>query len=85
MTRFRRPCPPPRTVDPLYDYYHSQMGFAGGGLRTMPVLGEKPHTMRFELNEWRRFDVPGRYRVYVVSKGQEQRARATFDWRERCG
>lgn len=59
---------PARTVDPLYDYYHSQMGFAGGGLRTMPVLGEKPHTMRFELNEWHRFDVPGRYRVYVVSK-----------------
>lgn len=56
------------TVDPLEDYFHSGLfGFIGGGLRGMPELSEKPVIITAELNEWIRFDKPGRYRLYVVS------------------
>ena len=32
-----------------------------------PVLGEKPEMISSVLNEWLRFDKPGKYRVYAVS------------------
>src|SRR5262245_42257672 len=35
-------------VDPLRDYRPG----AGGGLSSNPILGEKPHKMSFDLNEW---------------------------------
>ncbi|HEY3580157.1 MAG TPA: hypothetical protein VGK82_06415, partial [Pyrinomonadaceae bacterium] len=54
-------------VDPLYDYFHSFMGFVAGGLRSIPELTEKPEVINADLNEWLRFDKPGRYRLYVVS------------------
>ncbi len=57
---------PDDVPDPLADYF--ERGFFGmGGLRQMPVLGAEPHTMTFELNEWKRFDRPGHYRLYVRS------------------
>jgi len=55
-------------VDPLDDYFNSALfGFIGGGLRGNPELTNKPELISAELNEWMRFDKPGRYRVYVVS------------------
>ncbi|MCA9599114.1 MAG: hypothetical protein KC776_37645, partial [Myxococcales bacterium] len=33
---------PAGTSDPLADYFGTETGFAGGGLRTMPVLGREP-------------------------------------------
>ncbi|MCI0485545.1 MAG: hypothetical protein L0229_02990 [Blastocatellia bacterium] len=55
-------------VDPLYDYFHGPLGgFGGGGLHSYSVLKEKPFVMTQELNEWWRFDRPGKYRLYVTS------------------
>lgn len=59
---------PAGTSDPLADYFGTETGFAGGGLRTMPVLGREPKRLRFDLNEWQRFDEPGHYQLYVVSQ-----------------
>lgn len=53
--------------DPLYDYFHFGGGFMGGGLRGNPLLEAKPYVVGAELNEWYRFDRPGRYRLYVTS------------------
>jgi hypothetical protein len=53
--------------DPLYDYFHFRAGFMGGGLRTYPKLEAKPYVVTADLNEWYRFDRPGRYRLYVTS------------------
>jgi hypothetical protein len=54
-------------VDPLADYFASQMGWMGGGLRSTPALGEKPQTLVLDLNEWLRIDKPGKYRLAVMS------------------
>ena len=59
---------PEAVVDPLYDYFHSSpYGFIGGGLRSIPELGNKPQLVNADLNEWLRFDKVGHYRLYVVS------------------
>ncbi len=50
-------------VDPLKDYLPG----AGGGIRSNPTLSEKPHKMTFDLNEWFRFDQPGRFRLFVTA------------------
>ncbi len=50
-------------VDPLRDYLPESVD----GFNSNPTLGEKPHTMEFDLNEWRRFDQPGKFRLYVTS------------------
>ncbi len=54
------------TTDPLADYFASG-AMSMGGLRQMPVLGSKPETVTFAINEWHRFDHPGHYRLYVTS------------------
>ncbi|HEX7330776.1 MAG TPA: hypothetical protein VF290_04705 [Pyrinomonadaceae bacterium] len=55
-------------VDPLSDYFNTGLhAFMSGGLRSIPVLTDKPHVMPVELNEWQRIEKPGHYRVYVVS------------------
>jgi hypothetical protein len=54
------------TSDPLLDYF-AQAAFIGGGLRSRHALGGQPVRIRLELNEWVRFDRPGRYRVSVRS------------------
>src|SRR5262245_35950156 len=51
-------------VDPLMDYFP---GILGGGIKGDPNLSEKPHKMTFDLNEWFRFDQPGRFRLYVTA------------------
>lgn len=53
--------------DPLRDYFNFRNGFMGGGLRGNPALGAKPYVVTADLNEWYRFDRPGRYRLYVTS------------------
>jgi hypothetical protein len=54
--------------DPMLDYFGSSGGYIGGGLRGMGVLGEQPFTVKLELNEWFRFDKPGRYTLAVKSR-----------------
>ena len=54
--------------DPLLDYFGSIGGGVGGGIRGMGRLGEKPYTVRLELNEWFRFDKPGTYTLAVRSR-----------------
>ncbi len=55
-------------VDPLHDYYHSGLhAFMGGGLFSVSTLDKKPQLVNYELNEWFRFDKPGKYRLYVIS------------------
>ncbi len=54
--------------DPMLDYFGSIGGYIGGGIRGIGVLGEKPFTVKLELNEWFRFDKPGTYRLAVKSR-----------------
>lgn len=54
--------------DPMLDYFGSIGGYIGGGIRGIGVLGEKPFTVKLELNEWFRFDKPGAYRLAVKSR-----------------
>ena len=55
-------------VDPLTDYFNSELNaFMLGGLRAIPDLTDKPYLITAELNEWRRIDKAGHYRLYVVS------------------
>jgi hypothetical protein len=51
-------------VDPLRDY---PIGTGGGLSAVPPPLSEKPRKMTFDLNEWFRFDQPGRFRLYVTA------------------
>src|SRR5579862_5752227 len=59
--------PQPGWDDPLFRYFHSFMGFIGGGLRGIEVLSAKPSVIRLELNEWVRFRQAGEYRVAATS------------------
>lgn len=60
-------------VDPFSDYFDlGVMGGLGGGLRTYPVLTEEPYRICVDLNEWFRFDRPGRYRLYLKSHRVER-------------
>jgi hypothetical protein len=54
--------------DPMLDYFAAAGGFIGGGIRGVGVLGEHPFTVTLELNDWFRFDTPGRYRLAVTSR-----------------
>ncbi|HEX8070539.1 MAG TPA: hypothetical protein VF546_11340 [Pyrinomonadaceae bacterium] len=64
-------------VDPLEDYYESLEAYMGGGLSSTPTLEAKPYVVPADLNEWFRFDRPGRFRLYVTSpRVYSQRARA---------
>ena len=54
--------------DPMLDYFGSIGGSIGGGIRGIGVLGEKPFTVRLELNEWFRFDQPGTYTLSVRTR-----------------
>jgi len=55
------------TVDPLADYFDGG-GVIMGGRRSMPILEENPYSIVQELNEWVRFDRPGKYRLFVSSR-----------------
>ena len=54
--------------DPMLDYFASIGGGPGGGIRGIGALGEKPFTVRLDLNEWFRFDKPGAYTLSVRSR-----------------
>jgi hypothetical protein len=53
-------------IDPLSDYFAECAGMMGG-LRSEPMLTEKPYSIVLDLNEWFRFDHPGKYRLYDTS------------------
>jgi hypothetical protein len=53
--------------DPMYDHFHSSFGLIGGGGGGALTLEEKPRLITYHLNEWFRFDRPGKYRLYVAS------------------
>ncbi len=57
-------------VDPLEDYFGAGVfGFIGGGLSTPPeFLGPESMSASLVLNEHLRFERPGRYRLFVVSR-----------------
>ena len=52
--------------DPLQDYFSSFFGI-GGGLTTFRFLSEQPIVLSLQLNEWVRFDAPGKYRLQVAT------------------
>ena len=55
-------------ADPMLDYFGSTgAGIIGGGIRGIGVLGEKRFTVNVDVNEWFRFDKPGRYTLAVKS------------------
>jgi hypothetical protein len=53
-------------VDPLRDWFEAGRAAVGGGLDGFDDL-DVAADLRADLNEWFRFDRPGRYRLYVVS------------------
>ena len=53
--------------DPMYDHFNSGLGMMGGGGGGVEALDEKPQLITYDLNEWFRFDKPGKYRLYVAS------------------
>jgi len=53
--------------DPMYDHFHSGFGSMGGGGGGAFTLEVKPRLITYDLNEWFRFDRPGKYRLYVAS------------------
>jgi hypothetical protein len=54
-------------TEPLFDYMQSGMfgGSMGGLAPTPPTLQSKPYIIAQDLNEFVRFDRPGKYRLYV--------------------
>jgi len=56
------------TSDPLLVYFNSNLFFLAGGLTNFQFLSNTPYVIRLNLNEWVRFDKPGRYRVTVTSR-----------------
>lgn len=54
--------------DPYAEYFGTGiMSGLGGGLRTNPVLGERPVTIELDLNDWLDFDRAGKYRLFLKS------------------
>ena len=56
------------TSDPLELYFNSAWGFLGGGLTGFKLLSTSPTSIHLDLNEWVRFDLPGTYRLTVISR-----------------
>lgn len=70
--------PPDGVSDPLLDFYAAQPGgFIGGGLSSTHALGDQPVVVQLELNQWFRFDRPGRYTLSVRSSRVTDQARRT--------
>ena len=60
-----RVSPSAGTSDPLADYYKS--GGVANGLGWFRELSAKPVVVNKDLNQWLRFERPGRYQVRVIS------------------
>jgi hypothetical protein len=59
---------PNQVTDPLADYFSKGFEFfLGGGLFSEPSLSSKPEIIKYNLNEWLRFNKIGKYRLYVSS------------------
>jgi hypothetical protein len=56
---------PERGTDPLDDYFHSILGYMGGGLSSEQDPARHPLTMDLELNEWKSVP-PGSYHLTIV-------------------
>jgi len=56
------------TNDPLLVFFKSSSWFMSGGLTNFKFLSDSPYLVHLDLNEWVRFDSPGRYRVTVTSR-----------------
>jgi len=55
-------------IDPLRDYFGTGvMGGIAGGLRGYPILETQPYRIELFLNDWFRFETPGKYRLYLKS------------------
>jgi hypothetical protein len=52
--------------DPLEAYF-AYGGFIGGGMTTFKFLSQEPTVISLDLNEWVRFDRPGKYALRIVS------------------
>ncbi len=63
-------------VDPLGDYMHP--GSSMGGIGYEATLGRKPETLIFDLNQWLRFDKPGKFRLYVTARRIQKKGEKTF-------
>ncbi len=70
-------------VDPMEDYFSIRLAFTGGGLRGFPTLKEKPELINYEINEWLRFDKPGKFSLYVHSGRLMKGTNLNFDGRLR--
>lgn len=71
--------PDEAVTDPLLDYF-AQGGSSLGGVRQNGVLGEKPFTVKLDLNEWLRFDKAGVYTLSVRSRRVSDDATAATTW-----
>jgi hypothetical protein len=58
---------PSTTKDPLASYFVGREGGFGGLSRQNELVSTVPTLVALQLNEWVRFDTPGRYRVTVES------------------
>jgi len=74
-------------ADPYRDYYYMGLhGMNTGGIRGYPLLEPRPFGIDLTLNDWLRFDKPGRYRLYLKSyrlareskPGESRRATVSF-------
>ena len=72
-----RLAPIARVTDPMLDYFAAAGAFMGGGMRSMATLGDKPFTLKLELNEWFRFDTPGAFTLSVRSNRVNDEAQST--------
>ena len=61
----------------MLDYFAASGGFIGGGIRAMGVLGEKPFVVKLDLNEWLRFEKPGKYTLSVRSQRVSDEVKTT--------
>jgi len=61
-------------VDPLRDYWFGAVSI----ISSNPTLSEKPHKRTFDLNEWFRFDQPGKFRLYVTAPRVLKKSRRQF-------
>jgi hypothetical protein len=71
--------PDEAVTDPLLDYF-AQGGSSLGGVRQNGVLGEKPFTVKLDLNEWFRFEKAGVYTLSVRSRRVSDDAKAVTTW-----
>lgn len=73
-------------TDPLHVYYEHGFpeAYSGGGPHFQNLTAQ-PVSVPYTLNEWLRFDVPGRYRVYLTSGRIVDQGKQSLDFNGRQG